>query len=69
MNREEKKKSYVGETLEKFLLFASVGENDTITTKEIKYKKELSGVTPSKIPVVIFICTAFVGFPKEAKSG
>ena len=37
--------------------------------KLIKYKKELSGGTPCRIMVVIFSCAAFVGFPKEAKSG
>ena len=35
----------------------------------IKYKKELIGGTPWKTPVVIFSCTVFAGFTKEAKSG
>ena len=37
--------------------------------KLIKYKKELSGGNPCKIPVVIFSCTAFVVLSNEAKSG
>ena len=64
-----KKKSYVGEHLAKFRLFASVSGTDTTSNKEIKYKKELSGVTPCKITVVIFSCAAFVGLPREDKSG
>ena len=54
------KKSSVGETLEKSRLFPSVSGTDTTSTKEIKYKKELSGGTPCKILVVIFSCAAFV---------
>ena len=42
----------MGETLAKFWLFASFSETDTTPTKEIKYKKELSGGTPCKIPVL-----------------
>ena len=64
----EKKKSYVGEPLAKLWLFASVSVNDITTTKEIKYKKYLSGGTPCKITIV-FSCIAFVGLPKVAKSG
>ena len=59
----------MGEPLEKVYLFASVNEPVTTETKEIKYKKELSGGTPCKIPCVVFSRSAFVGFPKEAKSG
>ena len=40
---EEKKESHVGKPLEKFWLLASVGENDTTLTKEIKYKKSSVG--------------------------
>ena len=57
------------EPLEKFWLFASVSGTDTTLTKENKYKKELSGGTPWKIPVVFFSCAAFIVLPKEAKSG
>ena len=57
----------MGEPLEKFWLFASVSETDTTPTKEIKYKKDLSGGTPCNIMVVIFSCANFIGFPKEAK--
>ena len=59
---------YVGEPLAKFRLFASVSGNDTTHTKEIKYKEELSGETPCKIPVIIFSCAALFGLPREAKS-
>ena len=59
----------MGEPLVKFLLFASVSGTDTTPTKENKYKKDLSEVTPCKIPVVVFSCAAFVGLPREAKSG
>ena len=59
----------MGEPLAKLRLFDSVSRTDTMPTKEIKYKKELSEVTPCKIPAVIFSCSAFVGFSKEAKSG
>ena len=70
MNRVEgKKESYGVEPLVKLWLFGSVSETDTMPTKEIKYKKELSGGTPCKIPVVIFSCAAFIGSHKEAKSG
>ena len=57
------------ETLAKFWLLASVSGTYTTLTKEIKYKKELSGGTPCKIPVVIFSCAALVGLPKEDNSG
>ena len=59
----------MGEPLAKLWLLASVSGNNTTPTEENKYKKELSGGTPCKIPVVIFRCAAFVGFPREAKSG
>ena len=59
----------MGEPVETFWLFASVSGTDTTYTKEIKYKKEIIGVIPSKIPVVIFSYAAFVGFTKEAKIG
>ena len=59
----------MGEPLAKFWLFASVSGTDTTPTKEIKYKKELIGGTPCKIPVVIFSYADFVGLLKEAKSG
>ena len=59
----------MGEPLAKFWLFASIIGTDTTPTKEIKYKKDLSGGTPCKILVVVLSCAAFVGFPKEAKSG
>ena len=59
----------MGKPLAKFWLSASVGETDTTPTEEIKDKKELSGGTSWKIPVVIFSCTAFVGFTQDAKSG
>ena len=59
----------VGEPLAKFRLFPSVGGTDTTLTKGIKYKKDPSGGTPCKIPVVIFSISAFIGLPKEAKSG
>ena len=48
------KESSVGEPLVEFWLFPSVNGTDTTSTKEIKYKKELSGGTPCKITVVIF---------------
>ena len=50
----KKKESSVGETLAKYRLFPSVSGTDTTSTKEIKYKEEISGGTPCKIPVVIF---------------
>ena len=59
----------MGEPLAKFWLFASLSGSDTTPTKEIKYKKDLSGVTPFKIPFVIFSCAAFVVFSKEPNSG
>ena len=59
----------MGGPLAKFWLFDSVSETDTTPTKKIKYKKDLSGGNPCKIPVVIFSCAAFVGLPKEAKIG
>ena len=59
----------MGEPLAEFWLFASVIGTDTTMTKEIKYKKELSGGTHYKITVVIFSCAAFVRFTKEAKIG
>ena len=59
----------MGETLAKFRLFRSGSGTDTMMTKEIKFKKKLSGGSPCKIPVVIFSCAACVGFHKEAKSG
>ena len=37
---------YVGETLEKLWIFASVSGTDTMPTKEIKLEKEFSGGTP-----------------------
>ena len=61
---KEKKESYMGEPLENFRLFASFSGTDTTSTKEIKYKKYLSGRTPYKIPVVIFSCATLVGLPK-----
>ena len=64
-----KKDSYMGEPLAKFWLFASVSETDITTDQKIRYKKELSGGTSYKIPVVIFSCAAFVGLPKEANIG
>ena len=57
------------EPFTKFWLFASVSGTNITITKEIKYKKDLSGGTPCKISVVIFSCVAFVGLPKEDKSG
>ena len=62
----EKKESYVGEPIAKFWLFNSVSETDTTPTEEIKYKKEIRGGTPCKIPVVTFSCAAFVRLPREA---
>ena len=59
----------MGEPLEIFWLFASVDETDITPTKEIKYRKDISAETPCKNPVVIFSCAAFVGLPKDAKSG
>ena len=59
----------MGELLAKFWLFASVSGTDTTPTEENEYKKELSGGTPCKITVVIFSFAAFVGLPREAKSG
>ena len=35
----------------------------------IKYKKELSGGTAYKVPVIIFSFAAFVGLPREANIG
>ena len=68
MNRlEGGKEIYVEEPLAKFSLFASFSGTDTTPSKEIRYKKDLSGGTPWKIPVVIFICADFVGLPKQAK--
>ena len=64
----QKKDISVGEPLEKSCLFPSVIGTDITSNKEIKYKKDLSGGTPWKIPVVIFSCAAFVGLPKEVKS-
>ena len=59
----------MGEPLAKLWLFTSVSEIDTTSTKEIKYKKDLTRGTPCKIPVVIFSLAALVGLPNEAKSG
>ena len=70
VNQSQKRKErYVGEPLAQFWLFASVSETDTTPTEEIKYKKELSGGTPCKIPVVTFSCSALVRLPREANSG
>ena len=66
---DRKKESYVGEPLAKFWLFASVSLTDTILTKENKYKKEISGVTPCKNSFVVFSCTDFFVLYREAKSG
>ena len=69
MNRAEKRKeSYAEEPLAKSWLFASASETDTTLTKEIKYKKELSGGTPCKISVVVLGCSTFVVLPKDARS-
>ena len=57
------------EPLAKFRLFPSFSGTDTMSTKEMKYKKYLSRGLPCKIMVVKFSCAAFVGFPKESKSG
>ena len=59
----------MGEPLAKFWLFASVSGTYTTSTEENKYKKELSGGTPCKNPVVIFSCATFFGLPLEVKSG
>ena len=59
----------MGEPLESFWLFASVDETDITLTEEIRYRKDISAETPYKIPVVIFSCAAFVGLPKDSKSG
>ena len=59
----------MGEPLAKLWLFASVSGTNTTPTEENKYKKQLSGGTPCKIPVVIFSCDTFVGLPREAKRG
>ena len=66
---EREKESYVGKPLAKLCSFDSVNETDTMPTEENKYKKELSGGTPCKIPVVVFSCAAFFGLPNEAKRG
>ena len=59
----------MGEPLGKFRFFPSVSGTDTMSTKEIKYKNISVGEPLEIFTFVISSCAAFVGFPKEAKSG
>ena len=58
----------MGEPLAKFWLFASVSGTDTTSTEENKLKKYQWGNPFQNVGCYLYL-DAFVGLPREAKSG